>query len=262
MSSTNHTTNYNLPQYVGSDKPAWLGDINPAFSAIDSAMKANETSASVAGADATTANNNIGTMANLTTDEKTTLVGAINEVDTIAGTAQGTANQAVSDASAVDLKLNNFMQKFNLSNITNASTIPHTGGSVIGKFTLAQNSDGSIFKVYGTMELSGQMSVTGWTQIAGMTGKYGIPSGLFLTTAPSEAYFINTGGVNYYKGTGNVLHMDDNNIAVGTDGQIYVWALTWQPSSQSVASGYSQTLILPACVYFNTDFGDTPSPDE
>ena len=41
MSSTNHTANYNLPQFVGTDKPAWLGDINPAMSAIDSRMKAN-----------------------------------------------------------------------------------------------------------------------------------------------------------------------------------------------------------------------------
>lgn len=41
MSSTNHTTNYNLPQFVGTDKPAWLGDINPAMSAIDTQMKAN-----------------------------------------------------------------------------------------------------------------------------------------------------------------------------------------------------------------------------
>lgn len=41
MSSTNHTANYNLPQFVGTDKPAWLGDINPAMSGIDTQMKAN-----------------------------------------------------------------------------------------------------------------------------------------------------------------------------------------------------------------------------
>lgn len=41
MSSTNHTANYNLPQFVGTDKPAWLGDINPAMNTIDTRMKAN-----------------------------------------------------------------------------------------------------------------------------------------------------------------------------------------------------------------------------
>ena len=28
MSSTNKTTNYNLSQYIGSDKPTYLGDYN------------------------------------------------------------------------------------------------------------------------------------------------------------------------------------------------------------------------------------------
>ena len=41
MSSTNHTPNYNLPQYVGTDKPTFLGDFNNAMSAIDTALHNN-----------------------------------------------------------------------------------------------------------------------------------------------------------------------------------------------------------------------------
>lgn len=40
MSHTNSTPNYNLPEFVSNDKPAWLVDINGAFSDIDTAMKA------------------------------------------------------------------------------------------------------------------------------------------------------------------------------------------------------------------------------
>ena len=40
MSHTNHTTNYNLPQFIGSDKASWLGDLNPAFETIDTNMHA------------------------------------------------------------------------------------------------------------------------------------------------------------------------------------------------------------------------------
>lgn len=40
MSHTNHTTNYNLPQFIGSDKASWLGDLNPAFETIDAKMHA------------------------------------------------------------------------------------------------------------------------------------------------------------------------------------------------------------------------------
>lgn len=41
MSFTNHTPNYNLPQYVGTDKPTFLGDFNNAMSAIDTALHNN-----------------------------------------------------------------------------------------------------------------------------------------------------------------------------------------------------------------------------
>ena len=35
MSHTNSTTNYALPQFLTTDKPAWLTDVNNAFSDID-----------------------------------------------------------------------------------------------------------------------------------------------------------------------------------------------------------------------------------
>lgn len=38
MAHTNSTTHYSLPQFLTSDKPAWLTDINNAFSDIDTAM--------------------------------------------------------------------------------------------------------------------------------------------------------------------------------------------------------------------------------
>ena len=48
MAHTNATPNYSLPQFVGTDKPAWLTDFNGAMSAIDTAVKANEVSAATA----------------------------------------------------------------------------------------------------------------------------------------------------------------------------------------------------------------------
>lgn len=41
MSFTNHTPNYNLPQYVGTDKPTFLGDFNNAMTTIDTQMHKN-----------------------------------------------------------------------------------------------------------------------------------------------------------------------------------------------------------------------------
>lgn len=55
MSSTNKTVNYNLPQWVGTDHPTFLGDFNGAFETIDTAMKENKTEAETATQTATSA---------------------------------------------------------------------------------------------------------------------------------------------------------------------------------------------------------------
>lgn len=107
MGHTNQTANYNLPQFVGTDKPSWLGDINDAFAAIDTAIAAAASEASTADgkADAltttvsghttqigtlqntvTTQGNTLNTVTSLigngtptTTDQ--TIIGAINELN-------------------------------------------------------------------------------------------------------------------------------------------------------------------------------------
>ena len=52
MSHTNSTTNYALPQFLTSDKPAWLTDVNNAFSDIDTAVYSAKTKADAAFTDA------------------------------------------------------------------------------------------------------------------------------------------------------------------------------------------------------------------
>lgn len=123
MSHTNETLNYQLPQFVGSDKPAWLTDINGAFSDIDAAIYAAKSEAdtnagnisdlgtTVAGhtqtlsdqGDAITGlrtdvNGNTGSINTInsligngepTTTDKT-LIGAINEVNADVGTLETT----------------------------------------------------------------------------------------------------------------------------------------------------------------------------
>ena len=46
MSSTNKTEHYNLPQFIGSDIPTWLGDFNSAMTDIDTGINAAATLAS------------------------------------------------------------------------------------------------------------------------------------------------------------------------------------------------------------------------
>ena len=41
MASTNKTKNYDLSQFVGTDRPTWLGDYNDDMAKIDAQMKQN-----------------------------------------------------------------------------------------------------------------------------------------------------------------------------------------------------------------------------
>ena len=41
MTATNHTKNYNLSQFVGTDRPTWLGDYNNDMTKIDAQLKQN-----------------------------------------------------------------------------------------------------------------------------------------------------------------------------------------------------------------------------
>lgn len=81
MGHTNSTVNYNLPQFVGTDKPSWLGDVNNAFLAIDAAIAAAKTEADSAA----------GGVAGLqtTVGSHTTQIGTLTEAVTAQG---GTLN--------------------------------------------------------------------------------------------------------------------------------------------------------------------------
>lgn len=55
MAHSNSTTNYGLPQFVSTDKPAWLTDVNTAYSDIDTGMHNAQVAADNAQSDATQA---------------------------------------------------------------------------------------------------------------------------------------------------------------------------------------------------------------
>ena len=85
MSATNHTTNYNLPVFVGTDKPAWLVDFNGAMNAIDAQMKLN--------ADAIAGKENLLTFVDTTTIDFTR--NGNNVSAALAGDAAGQLSRAV-----------------------------------------------------------------------------------------------------------------------------------------------------------------------
>ena len=90
MASTNKTTHYNLSQYVGTDKPTYLVDYNTDMSNIDTGIYDAQAKANVN-------ESSIGTLSNLTTDSKSDLVSAINEVDSHCDTNTNNITNMTSD---------------------------------------------------------------------------------------------------------------------------------------------------------------------
>lgn len=82
MSHTNSTANYNLPQFITTDKPAWLTDVNNAYSAIDIGIKAAKDAGDNAQADATQAltdSGNAQTAANTAGAKASGAIASISE---------------------------------------------------------------------------------------------------------------------------------------------------------------------------------------
>lgn len=236
MSSSTKTSNYELSQFAGSDKPAWLSDYNTDMSKIDTQMKANADAATAASGSASTANTAIGTLANLTTEAKTSAVAAINEVDAHADTAQNTANEAASTATGADTKASNALTAIGKFNFTDfgTTTVTISGGTmVVGNNTLsyATNSDGSIGKIYGRVVYD----VTNATYTLSMSSPF----------RPTSA--INVDGIFLALQDGGTLQVMLP-MTIGTDGTITI--------SATSTTNVRYRLFGFAAIIFMKDFGD------
>lgn len=96
MSSTNKTSHYNLPQFIGSDIPTWLGDFNSAMTAIDSGINAAATSASGAATKAEQASTDAAAAASSATSAYNAAASAQQSADDAA--AAVTAEQTRAEA--------------------------------------------------------------------------------------------------------------------------------------------------------------------
>lgn len=246
MSSTNKTSNYELSQFLGTDKPAWLADYNSDMSKIDAQMKLNADGVTTASGTATTATTNIGTMDNLETTDKSSLVNAINEVNTAVGTAQSTANTANTTANGCRTDLN----KFNLTTLSTLTATTNLGTlDPLSVVQYAGDSSNSIFKVYGRIQVSG---------LNGSSGNLNVKVG-DTPLRPSSDYTINSACTLYVRNNaGSYTAIGSRGLKVNTDGRVYVvgYGLSSDYTTPLDGSVSIVDIIIPPCLYFNTNFGD------
>ena len=88
MSATNATTNYALPIFIGTDKPAWLVDWNSAMTAIDAAIKGVDTDVQAAVVDISGLTSTVASH----TSSISTITGQITVINNNLNTATGNIN--------------------------------------------------------------------------------------------------------------------------------------------------------------------------
>lgn len=244
MSSTNKTTNYDLSQFIGTDKPAWLSDYNGDMGKIDTGIHTAQTTATGADGKATANASAIGTLSSLTTEAKTNLVAAVNEVNTNASTAINTASNAAGTANNALATANALANYFtlNVTEVASNNMVP-TGGTIDSRSNakIALNSTASAGKIYGLIRHNASSAAT----------TYDITLNIDSGIHPSEEFVIAPAGLAFIA----------SNVATGwTQGQSV--SLRIKPNGNIVVRYYAEVagnyfVYLWPCLYFLTDFGDT-----
>ena len=231
MSSTNKTSNYELSQFVGTDKPAWLSDYNGDMSRIDTGIHNAQTTATGADGKADANSTSIGTLANLTTTAKNNLVAAVNEVKGNATTAQNSADSVGVVANRADQGVNDIKTYFTFTQ-TGTTSVSITGGSIAAQdLKYASNAAGSLGKLYGRIVYNSNAATQTLT---------------FNTPFRPAANMNIDGVVLMFNATNNIQSVES--ISLATDGKATL--------NITAASGSTVRLLVPACVLFIEDFGD------
>lgn len=245
MASTNKTTNYELSQFLGTDKPSWLSDYNSDMGKIDTAVHTVASTATGADGKADANATAIGTLSNLTTDAKTNLVSAVNEVDAHADSATTTAGQALSSATTAQTNAGlaqtavaNLASSFNLTPVSLTVSCPQITPTASGtSLTCAKNSDGSLCKIYGRIRLGGYNGYCRCT-----TSDTGL--------RPAQAITINGACLRIAR-TSTGSSVFSASYTINTNGTITI-------SVNNDASFSSTDVEFIACLIFVEDFGDQP----
>lgn len=185
MSHTNKTPNYDLPQFIGTDKASWLGDLNPAFLAIDAGMQANKVAAQAAEVSA-------------------------GEASALAQSANSVANSANSSATNALSEIDNWIEM----NINNPDPTNFIQYDCILQF----NPDLGIASLYNLIEFK-----EGFKPVLGLSGTPFIilPNQYFNNTFQSTLYF--SGNISVADSNGNISYTNPQYI-IG-NGKIYLKTL-------------------------------------
>lgn len=197
FASTNKTANYELPQFVGTDKPTWLGDFNTAMATIDGGMAENKSNiksmdsrVSSAEATASQASQNVSAL----TTRVDSVESSVSSATTTANNAQSTATTALNTANTANGKSD-----------TNASAITTIESNVSALQTKTAGLKGTILWTN-----SSPTSSFSQQNITLSSSNYDMYEVIYCITASSTATSVKSTG-KLTKGTSTELDFTYNN---------------------------------------------------
>ena len=262
MASTNKTQYFELSQYISSDKPTYLVDYNGDMQKIDTALHTAQSNSS-------TAVSSIGDLTTLTTTNKASTVGAINEVNGKVTTNTTNIGTNTNDISAINGKIGTManlttaeksnivgavnevnakanqnstdIEKLNLNTFVthNSSTVSISSGRFnYCELSEASNSDGSLGKLYGIADIN----------LSGVASGTNIAVSFQTNLRPSSNIYINMLGITIYIGN-QINNIYNLNVSINTNGVV-----TFNVTSDG-SNGVIRCILFP-CLLFMKDFGD------
>lgn len=242
-----------------------ISSIGGRVTTLEGSQATQDTAIAAAQSDATTAINTSATNTQNIAQHTLDITSLQNDVQTNA-TAIASNTTAINN---VDDKVDGLASEMNLSQhdaILNPSSIDGASTNALTEIHLSQSPNSTIFKVYGRLDIfHGSGSYTyARHAITGLTGYYGLKTTLKLNVAPQEAYVINPAGsaLAYTPGQDGSQNYFNSGCAIAVDTEGYIWLDASTSNSNTVASWQRYVHILYPCLYFNGNFGDTPTPPE
>lgn len=146
MSHTNNTAHYNLPQFIGTDTPGWLTDVNQAMTAIDNAIYGRAEQITTLS----------GNLTNLTARVTT----AEGDIDTLEGQTDSIADDLTSVTSRVTTAESNIAQNTTAISAV-ATTVNGLRYEIISTTIPAASWSGGMFTVNNASLALGKVKFVG-----------------------------------------------------------------------------------------------------
>lgn len=206
MSSTNKTTNYQLSQYIGTDKPTYLGDYNSDMGKIDTAIKnaadAASTAASKAGSaqsKAEQASQDVASMNENVSDisgDVEELKGTVQNLNTQVGTASSTAQSALSTANQANTNANNALTQLDKMGWTASQQVNNLMSGMTAyssnPIQVSYNEGLGLLNIFGGALASGGVNITTSSVLFQLPSS--IPRPSTQKTIPFSGFYYRSGG--------------------------------------------------------------------